>query len=600
MKVFISQPMKGRTDKEILDERDAVIEYLKQKYSDISIIDSFLDIEPPEVKTTAVFYLGKSIQLLSDADLCVVVGDVSDNNGCQIEMEVCKRYGIELIQLSLTPNPDKDLFSLSSDLEDQEIQTFSETKAEPATTEELTEAEDQISDLENQEREEDSDYRQEHSERVEYDTIDDMVDGSDKSKEELMAMDSYRLRSTMILNKTFDYGTPAGSDSASCPECGPSYEDAADAAIIDAEITPTAPTVDPNKKPMNPSGGDSGGFGGGSSGDDDMFGDDDFSFMANVDTLLTFTSLCNKIAKSNDNLTYLEYTLGCQLLKKESFIPAQENWDDYTVARKVTLRTIFLDLCQSAAHYAPLLFKGLLKIINSTKRFIVKSATKLQRVFHELSDNSEKLCEFWQIKMKKYILKANVEKLESAELLGFEFSDWVTVVKTCLRILETVDKSANSLVASSDADAMMTKIVEDIQSIGIKTSSTGTKTDNTELMEKWTKGSVIELGFNPRVMSGCMNYIAQIVSVLGKDDSAIHKALMKVVEKTESVLQGIKDNKEVGDDTKKLSYQILQADVAVRYLTTIVTTVQKLLNRCVKQVYLICKKYEAAMIPEIS
>ena len=29
MKVFISQPMKGRTDKEILDERDAVIEYLK-------------------------------------------------------------------------------------------------------------------------------------------------------------------------------------------------------------------------------------------------------------------------------------------------------------------------------------------------------------------------------------------------------------------------------------------------------------------------------------------------------------------------------------------------------------------------------------------
>ena len=600
MKVFISQPMKGRTDKEILDERDAVIEYLKQKYSDISIIDSFLDIEPPEVKTIAVFYLGKSIQLLSDADLCVVVGDVSDNNGCQIEMEVCKRYGIELIQLSLTPNPDKDLFSLSSDLEDQEIQTFSETKAEPATTEELTEAEDQIADLENQEREEDSDYRQEHSERVEYDTIDDMVDGSDKSKEELMAMDSYRLRSTMILNKTFDYGTPAGSDSASCPECGPSYEDAADAAIIDAEITPTAPTVDPNKKPMNPSGGDSGGFGGGSSGDDDMFGDDDFSFMANVDTLLTFTSLCNKIAKSNDNLTYLEYTLGCQLLKKESFIPAQENWDDYTVARKVTLRTIFLDLCQSAAHYAPRLFKGLLKIINSTKRFIVKSATKLQRVFHELSDNSEKLCEFWQVKMKKYILKANVEKLESAELLGFEFSDWVTVVKTCLRILETVDKSANSLVASSDADAMMTKIVEDIQSIGIKTSSTGTKTDNTELMEKWTKGSVIELGFNPRVMSGCMNYIAQIVSVLGKDDSAIHKALMKVVEKTESVLQGIKDNKEVGDDTKKLSYQILQADVAVRYLTTIVTTVQKLLNRCVKQVYLICKKYEAAMIPEIS
>ena len=100
MKVFISQPMKGRTDKEILEERDAVIEFLKQRYCDISIIDSFLDIsEPPEVKTAPVFYLGKSIQLLSDADLCVVVGDVSGNNGCQIEMEVCKRYGIELTRV---------------------------------------------------------------------------------------------------------------------------------------------------------------------------------------------------------------------------------------------------------------------------------------------------------------------------------------------------------------------------------------------------------------------------------------------------------------------------------------------------------------------
>lgn len=109
MKVFISQPMKGRTDKEILEERDAVIEFLKQRYGDISIIDSFLDIsEPPEVKTAPVFYLGKSIQLLSDADLCVVVGDVSDNHGCQIEIEVCKRYGIDLTQISLTPNPDKD------------------------------------------------------------------------------------------------------------------------------------------------------------------------------------------------------------------------------------------------------------------------------------------------------------------------------------------------------------------------------------------------------------------------------------------------------------------------------------------------------------
>lgn len=45
MKLFISQPMAGKTDKEILDERKRVIHNVKELFSDkeIEVIDSFFD-----------------------------------------------------------------------------------------------------------------------------------------------------------------------------------------------------------------------------------------------------------------------------------------------------------------------------------------------------------------------------------------------------------------------------------------------------------------------------------------------------------------------------------------------------------------------------
>ena len=42
MKIFISQPMRNRTDDEILSERAKITEYLTKKYSEVEIIDSLL------------------------------------------------------------------------------------------------------------------------------------------------------------------------------------------------------------------------------------------------------------------------------------------------------------------------------------------------------------------------------------------------------------------------------------------------------------------------------------------------------------------------------------------------------------------------------
>ena len=90
-KIFISQPMRGKTKEEIVKERDAVIEYLKNKYPDCSIIDSVLDLGE---NRSPVYYLSKSIELLSTADLAVFMPGCNEARGCKLEYLIATAYDI--------------------------------------------------------------------------------------------------------------------------------------------------------------------------------------------------------------------------------------------------------------------------------------------------------------------------------------------------------------------------------------------------------------------------------------------------------------------------------------------------------------------------
>ena len=78
MKVFISQVMRGLTDEEILKTREEAIKFAKATIDlssgdTIEIIDSFFQSAPAEAKP--LWFLGKSLELLSTADVCLFVGD---------------------------------------------------------------------------------------------------------------------------------------------------------------------------------------------------------------------------------------------------------------------------------------------------------------------------------------------------------------------------------------------------------------------------------------------------------------------------------------------------------------------------------------------
>ena len=104
MKVFISQPMKGKTDEEILGRRAEIVAMLHQAFptKDIDVIDSFTKDESLKEKGS-VAMLGHSISLMADADL--VIFDWSNDRyenyhpGMEIEFQVACEYKIPLFNI---------------------------------------------------------------------------------------------------------------------------------------------------------------------------------------------------------------------------------------------------------------------------------------------------------------------------------------------------------------------------------------------------------------------------------------------------------------------------------------------------------------------
>ena len=97
MKLFISQPMRGKTNEEILAVREKAIESAKRNIGeDVEVIDSFFKDVPVDVKP--LWYLAKSLELLSTADVAYFAKGWEEARGCRIENTCAIEYGIAVIE----------------------------------------------------------------------------------------------------------------------------------------------------------------------------------------------------------------------------------------------------------------------------------------------------------------------------------------------------------------------------------------------------------------------------------------------------------------------------------------------------------------------
>lgn len=104
IKVFISQPMTGMEEQNILKERERLIECATKKLKEdipellrdqsIYFIDSFIK---GAAEVNPLFCLGHSITSLSKADYIFVAKNWHTARGCQVEVDCALKYGIPII-----------------------------------------------------------------------------------------------------------------------------------------------------------------------------------------------------------------------------------------------------------------------------------------------------------------------------------------------------------------------------------------------------------------------------------------------------------------------------------------------------------------------
>ena len=96
-KLFISQPMKDKTDEEILAVREKAIQSAKNHLGEeVEVIDSFFQDAPHDARP--LWFLGKSLELLSTADVAYFAKDWDKYRGCKIENTCAIEYGIDVIE----------------------------------------------------------------------------------------------------------------------------------------------------------------------------------------------------------------------------------------------------------------------------------------------------------------------------------------------------------------------------------------------------------------------------------------------------------------------------------------------------------------------
>lgn len=98
MKIFISQPMRGKTDAEILTERERAIKAAKAKWGDdVEVLESFFRGAPAEAKP--LWFLGESLKVMADADAVIVRKGWSCARWCKVEIAAADAYKLPIFFL---------------------------------------------------------------------------------------------------------------------------------------------------------------------------------------------------------------------------------------------------------------------------------------------------------------------------------------------------------------------------------------------------------------------------------------------------------------------------------------------------------------------
>ena len=103
MRIFVSLPFRSRTTMDIENEMNVMRLAVSRKYKDkwVNLIPTLFKSDPPEdCVNGSLWYLGKSLEKMSQADLVVFSKDYKGNRGCEIEHICAEQYGFPILELT--------------------------------------------------------------------------------------------------------------------------------------------------------------------------------------------------------------------------------------------------------------------------------------------------------------------------------------------------------------------------------------------------------------------------------------------------------------------------------------------------------------------
>lgn len=94
-KLFISCPMKGRTEEAIRHDMDRMHKMAEIVFDqELEVIPTYIKHDPPETGNKAIWCLGESIKKMADADYFIGVTGAYSARGCRVEAEAACAYEI--------------------------------------------------------------------------------------------------------------------------------------------------------------------------------------------------------------------------------------------------------------------------------------------------------------------------------------------------------------------------------------------------------------------------------------------------------------------------------------------------------------------------
>ena len=111
--IFISQPMSGKSEEEILATRQKEIEKIHQFFDadgeQVNIIDSYIDDATRnefqgrmgDAINWDIYWLSQSLQKLALADTIWLCDGWGHSKGCNVELECATQYGLDIVYSDL-------------------------------------------------------------------------------------------------------------------------------------------------------------------------------------------------------------------------------------------------------------------------------------------------------------------------------------------------------------------------------------------------------------------------------------------------------------------------------------------------------------------